>query len=188
MPESNRVLASVDRRSLVDKVHSSLTEMILFGELEDGQKVSIDLMARSLGVSATPVREALARLASDGVVQTTPHRGYVVTAAWETRSFDQMHEARMVIEPYAARVAARQVRERTDSGLAAKLEQYLGRMIAVSSDTEGGDPRMGQWPNWARLDLRFHQTIMDACDNPLLADPSRTWSDCARRLAFRFAT
>jgi len=171
--DKQHMLAIRDRRSLVDKVHSALREMILSGEIEDGEKIVIDRMARSLAVSATPVREALARLASDGLVKGIPHQGYVVAAIWDVRSFDAMLEARMLIEPHSAAVAARRVREHTAPGLVSGLENDLDKMDAVLRDLEQGGSQPDGYRRFARYDRELHERIVGACQNPLLDDLNR---------------
>jgi DNA-binding GntR family transcriptional regulator len=173
MPDSHHALEITDRRSLADKVHVALTEMVLSGELGSGERVSIDHMARLLGVSATPVREALARLVSDGLVQGVPHRGYVVSGIWDTRTFDQMHEARFVVEPYGARVAARRVKEGTETELVGDLGHYLGLMIAIVMDFEREGVFLDKCREYADADRRFHEAIIDVCDNPVFGEVVR---------------
>ena len=102
------------RLSLADEVYAALQEAILSGEIEDGEKIPLEQMAVSFEVSATPIREALVRLEGEGLVQRAPHRGYVVAAVWDSRSFEQMQEMRVLVEPYAASMAARRVREAPD--------------------------------------------------------------------------
>jgi DNA-binding GntR family transcriptional regulator len=170
---TDHMLAIRDRRTLTDKVDHALREMILSGELDNGEKIVIERTARLLAVSATPVREALARLVSEGLVLNEGHRGYTVTAMWDAKTFDQMQEARMVVEPYAARVAARLVRERSAAGLIDELEYHLGQMLALIGDSRLQTSTLDACQQYARSDSRFHQAIVDACVNTPLSEMLR---------------
>jgi DNA-binding GntR family transcriptional regulator len=91
--------------SLVDRVHAVLREWILAGELAPGTRLRQTALADDLGISRTPLREALRLLAAEGLVTLQPQRGAVVAdltaadvrAAWE---------ARLAVEPACARLAA----------------------------------------------------------------------------------
>ena len=167
--EEDRVLAIQDRRTLTDKVHHALREMILSGGMDDGEKIVIDRMACLLSVSATPVREALARLVSEGLVKNEGHRGYVVTAVWDASAFDQMQVARMVVEPYSARIAARLVREGLAPGLVDELEYHVGQMNAIIKSSRQQAAGVEECRQYARSDSRFHQAIVDTCANTPLS-------------------
>ena len=65
-------------RSVPDLIYDHIRERIVSGELEPGRPVRQDSLAASLGVSKIPVREALARLESDGLLQSNPRRGFEI--------------------------------------------------------------------------------------------------------------
>ena len=92
-------------QSVTDRVYVELRERILAGDLEPDERLHQEALSAELGVSRTPVREALGRLASDGLVELLPNRGARVA---ETSSDDMAasYDARLVIEPAAARLAA----------------------------------------------------------------------------------
>src|SRR4029453_329983 len=76
-------------RSVVDQVHADLLERIVAGELPAGSRLRQEALAAELGVSRTPLREALARLVSEGLVEFVPNRGATVTR----RDFSDMEQA-----------------------------------------------------------------------------------------------
>lgn len=91
--------------SIVDRVYESVRTRILDGSLERGTRLRQEALATELGVSRTPLREALRRLASEGLVELEPNRG----ARIPDLSRDDMlsaYEARLALEPGAARLAA----------------------------------------------------------------------------------
>jgi DNA-binding GntR family transcriptional regulator len=159
------------RLSLADEVYSALQEAILSGDIEDGEKLPLEQMAASFAVSATPIREALVRLEGEGLVQRAPHRGYVVAAVWDSRSFEQMQEMRELAEPYAASRLARRVLEHQISpGVIDKLAEELKNMASAAKDSERSRSRADSFRRLARHDKQFHEGIADACENPILTE------------------
>jgi DNA-binding GntR family transcriptional regulator len=97
--------APIDIVSVTDQVHAILRERILAGSLPHHIRLRQEAISAELGVSRTPVREALGRLAADGLVELEPNKGFRVA---DVRPEDMLaaYEARLVIEPAAARAAA----------------------------------------------------------------------------------
>ena len=91
--------------SVVDQVYGVIRERILTGALPRGARVHQEDVAADLGVSRTPVREALRRLAAEGLIEMRTNRGARVTDL-EPDDMRQPYEARLVVEPGAARLAA----------------------------------------------------------------------------------
>lgn len=100
--------ASADRlqiASVVDQVYVAIRERITNGSLPRGGRVHQEDLADELGVSRTPVREALRRLAAEGLVEMRTNRGARV-ADIDQEGMREAYEARWVVEPGAARLAA----------------------------------------------------------------------------------
>ncbi|TDD73192.1 GntR family transcriptional regulator [Jiangella aurantiaca] len=74
--------------------------------IEPGAEVSIDGIARDFDVSPTPVREALARLESEGLVVKRPLRGYTAAPLFDAEGLRKLFEMRRILEPAAAGLAA----------------------------------------------------------------------------------
>jgi DNA-binding GntR family transcriptional regulator len=81
---------------------------ILSGEFARGQRLREEELAERVGVSRTPVREALRRLDAEGLIDFTPNRGARVTA-WSERELEDLYEARALLEGYGARLAATRI-------------------------------------------------------------------------------
>lgn len=92
--------------SVVDRVYAALRVRIVAGELARGTKLRQEALAEELGVSRTPLREALRRLAAEGLVEFLPNRGARV-AQLGLEQIRAAYEARLALEPGAARLAAR---------------------------------------------------------------------------------
>src|SRR5687768_11444608 len=82
-----------------------IREAIMDGRLEPGARLKEERLAQDLGISRTPVREALQRLNTEGLVQARPNRGTFVRA-YEPAELDELYELRALLEGHAARRAA----------------------------------------------------------------------------------
>src|SRR3954451_15437224 len=98
------------RRVLADDVFDALTALVMDHVVEPGARMSIDGLALRLGVSPTPVREALARLEALGLARKEPLRGYRAPPSLTRSELEDLSEFRLVLEPWAAGRAARAVR------------------------------------------------------------------------------
>jgi len=111
--------------TVVDRVYASIRERILEGEFPHGTRLRQEALAAELGVSRTPLREALRRLAAEGLVEFNPNRGAQVASAGPGDRHAS-YEARLVLEPGAARLAA-----------ARRPPHELGRMQAAIEAERG---------------------------------------------------
>jgi DNA-binding GntR family transcriptional regulator len=91
--------------TVVDRVYDEVRRRIVEGELGRGTKLRQEALADALGVSRTPLREALRRLAAEGLVEFHPNRGATV-ATLTAEDVRSAYEARLAFEPGAARLAA----------------------------------------------------------------------------------
>jgi DNA-binding GntR family transcriptional regulator len=140
-------------RSVVDQVHEELLQRIVAGELPPGSRLRQEALAEELGVSRTPLREALARLVSEGLVDFAPNRGATV-ARRDFGDMEQAWRARLVLEPGAARMAA----ERRDPEEIARMREIVGRQRDVADDVTAS----------FGLNRDFHLTLVAAGGNPHL--------------------
>ena len=90
------------------QVYSALRDAIAGGRLKPGERIVEDRICSELGVSRSPLREALRRLEGEGLVSILPRRGAVVTELTTREGFD-LFAVREVLEGLAARLAARQI-------------------------------------------------------------------------------
>lgn len=146
----------IRRSVLSDDVYESLRSMILEHQLAPEDRVNIDALARSLDVSPTPVREALARLESDGLVRKRPLAGYTVAPLLTRDEFTDMFDMRLVLETAAARWAA----SRASASVRASLSSEASVSYEVSASHAG----------FTAADARFHDLVAEAAANPLLRE------------------
>lgn len=138
-------------------VYQTLRRAILSCELNPGERLIIDDLARRLGVSIIPVREALQVLQSEGLVLTVPHVGATVAPV----SRESILDVFTVLEGLEL-VATRLVAER---GLPDALAT-LDRLVRVMDDAIASE----NLEEWADLNSRFHQAISTSSGLPLLAE------------------
>ncbi len=147
--------------SVVDQVYTAIRERITSGSLPRGARVHQEDLAEELGVSRTPVREALRRLAAEGLVEMRTNRGARV-ADIDQVGMRTSYEARAVIEPGAARLAA--VR---------RLEEPLERMRAAVAAQRRSLRNVGRSFDANR---EFHLALVAASGNDyLLQFAERLW-------------
>lgn len=133
-------------------VRETLRQEILNGSLPGGMRLAQSDIAKRLGVSTTPVREALRDLASEGLVTIDPHRGGFVTEM-EPEDVAEIYQIRHQLEPFALRLAMPQI---TDE-VVDRLDVLAEEMSATS-----------HLATWIELNRDFHMTIYSAADRPRL--------------------
>lgn len=128
-------------QSKSELVHDYLREQILSGALAPGERLRMDALARDLQVSKIPIREAVQRLASDGLVTQQAHVGPTV-AVIDSHELKGVYLTRLAVEPLAARLAAETITEKQLLVLEqtqldmrqALLNGDLARLSALNSD------------------------------------------------------
>lgn len=153
------------RKVLRDDVHDALLEMLMTQQLAPGQSLSIDSLARQLGVSPTPVREALVELEHTGLVTRAALKGYTVTSPLSARQMAELIDARQVIELAAVERAVRA------AGIVETLKDVHADHEAVirryGLDGPAGvrEASQDQILEYFRADWAFHEAIIRSCGN-----------------------
>ena len=137
-----------------DAIYAVLRNCIIEGSLESGSRLRAEKIAGEMGVSRTPVREALQRLESDEFVIARPRKGLVVRGLSET-DLVEIFQIREALEGMAARLAARNARR----GDIAALETLVDEMELVK---DGDADRMRE------LTGEFHLGVARCADNARL--------------------
>lgn len=153
-------LTPVSRTNLSDTVYDALRGWIMDRVLPPDSKLNIDRLADTMGVSATPVREALARLEADGLVIKEPRRGYLSTPLLSRAEMTDLFEFRNLLEPLAAARAAKRVTVEDVQLLEDEIE--AGRAAAT------GDSFVDYQAAFLH-DARLHEHIFRIAGSPLLA-------------------
>lgn len=155
-------MAAVDKTIVIDEylplrdaVLKALRQEILTGRLKPGERLLEIELSKSIGVSRTPVREALHRLEQEGLVVTSPRRGARVTSIDE-KSLRDVLEVRLSLETLAISLAC----DRIDDDQKKRLSQCIE---AVETAVKKNDTDV-----IANMDVEFHNAIVDASQNEKL--------------------
>ncbi|KAA9161338.1 GntR family transcriptional regulator [Amycolatopsis acidicola] len=140
---------------LSEQIYRLLRNRIVHGRLEPGQRIDLPAMIAELGISKTPLREALARLEIDGLVSTKPRSGTFV-ARLTTKDIREVCDLRRGIEWAAAADAARNIPEDL-------LHELRAEITEAERKAEDGD-----YEPFFESDQRLHQTIMTYSRNERL--------------------
>lgn len=150
----------LELRSLQQQIHDRLLGRILRGELEPGERISPPEVAATLGVSITPVRDAVNQMAAEGLVTVTPRRGTVVSPI-SIRDIEELYEIRLMIEPEAAELAA----SRATPDEIARVQELAERLEGhpVGSGGEVGD--LETYLQEIATDAELHAAVVRAAHN-----------------------
>ncbi|OLT18663.1 GntR family transcriptional regulator [Pseudonocardia sp. CNS-139] len=146
--------------ALVDQIAATIRGMIMSGEIPIGAQLGQAELAKQLGVSRTPIREALRQLQSNGLIEVVPHRGAIVRvpAPWEVR---EAYEVRAELEGLACERAV----DRIDSGTLDELRE-TNRILRESARPVS--PAPGEVAPSTRANDRFHTLIHEVSGNDRL--------------------
>jgi DNA-binding GntR family transcriptional regulator len=151
--ETGRVPPGPGYVSKTDMVAALIREQIITGELAAGEQLRQRDLAQRFQVSQTPVREAMRRLESEGLVIGDTHRGFTVVEP-DDGPVEENFQIRAALESLGASLAARKI----DAAGLARLEELNDQMRAMAED----DPR------YAALNREFHFSVYEYARSPLL--------------------
>lgn len=151
---------------LPEKIYHHLRTKLLAGEFPPGARLDYKKISVEMGVSTTPVREAMGKLASEGLVDLVPRAGAIVRKLGAQEAV-QLYGVREAIETYAAVKAAEQItdaRLQQLGALLAKMRSLIAKSFSKSSKLMTGETLA----DFLHSDLAFHMTIIEAAGNPRL--------------------
>lgn len=161
----------IRRQSLHDEVVTTLREMIVTGELQPGQRIVEQDLSAQLGVSRTPIREAIKTLTLDGLVESPAHRGAMVKPL-AADEIEALFDVISVLEALAAECAARRMEPREMK----KLETLHERMKQAYDD--------GNRTRYFDLNSDIHDFLVEHSGNPILIETHARLMLRARRGRF----
>jgi DNA-binding GntR family transcriptional regulator len=143
------------RKPLGQHVFENLRQAIVRGDISPGARLVENRVAEAMGISRTPVREAIHKLEREGLLQKLPRGGFtVVNLSWE--EIEETIGIRCVLESYAARLAAVNHKEKELASLEKKIKEFQKNL------DEG---RMDALP---RVNTEFHNLLYGLCGSPKL--------------------
>ncbi len=155
-------------KTLSGTAYRSIRQRLIDGKLPLGSKISEAALAREMGISRAPVREAIRTLANEGLVHQVPNAGCYVKEP-DRREMEELFELREWLEASAAEKAAGEI----DAFRLAELEQTCGEMRAaalrmrevIEAHPEETDVPLEIREQFEVADATFHIVLVEACDN-----------------------
>ena len=147
------------RHMLADQVFDAILALLLDDKISTGSQLNIDGLAKKFQVSSTPVREALARLESTGMVRREALRGYRVAPEPSATDVEKINAARTLLEPGLASLAC----ENRSAALVSELEACNNALNLARGGENFVDYRA-----YLKMDEQFHRKIAEAADNEFL--------------------
>jgi DNA-binding GntR family transcriptional regulator len=141
----------------VDAAYSELRSFLLSGALGRVDRLGEVELAERFGISRTPVREALRRLAADGLVEISPNRGARVIK-WSLEDMQEIFELRAILEGQGAEWAATRMKEEHID----ELDRLCEQMEALAAR------RKPDYAQIATLNVQLHRRILDSAASPRL--------------------
>ena len=141
-------------RPLRHDAYAALYEAILLGHIPPGERLVEAEIARQMGISRGPLREAIRQLEQDGLVEYRPRRGAVVAELTRERVLDA-YSTRVELEGFAARLAA----QRMTAADAARLAALCDVMQRCAGDGDCGRPSCKSTSSFIRRSVRFPATV-----------------------------
>jgi len=145
----------IEKKTLHEEIANNLRELIMAGELQKGDKIKEDELCSSMGISKTPLREALRVLSVEGLIRLVPNRGSFVS----TPTFEEIREmfgVMSVLEGVCAREAAEKMGEK-DLAILEKLHKKLEENYRRKAQRE-----------YIRINNQFHSFVQELAGNRTL--------------------
>ena len=156
-------LKRISRIALRDQVLDSIRSAIITGTLKASEKIPEEDLAAQLGVSRTPIREAIRMLEQQGIVQVRPKEGTYVASFGSEEVKDGLH-VRLALEQLALRQSIERLSSHEWRKLCDRLQELLDSMLAAAEPADAVKS--------IELDIAWHTNLIDASRNQSL---SRTW-------------
>lgn len=171
MSEPVEAYPRIQRRTLHEEVLERLRDMIIEGRLEPGQRINEGAVGAQLGVSRTPLREAIRTLASEGLVEIQPAKGAVVRR-FSVRDLREILEVLKSLEQLGGRMACAQAQETQIADIVA-LHARMMELYAQRNRLE-----------YFKLNQAIHSAIVAASGNSVLTEMHETLQARIKRLRF----
>lgn len=169
---------SRNRSDLATQAWDRLRNDIISGVLPAGSRLRIAALSDTYGLSASPLREALNRLSSEGLVRSEERRGFFVPPA-DPRELRELTDLRKLVETDAIRRSMIHGDDRWEAGIVAASHRLkCGLNRGLKSSDGNAQPQAGEWE---LLNREFHEALLAACDSAWLLQVWRTVYDCMLR-------
>ena len=146
-----------ESKTIRRKVYDLLREQLLSGEIPPHERLIETKIAQEVGISRTPVREALHNLELEGLIEAIPRVGYVVKAISKDE-IEKICEIRTINECFAARWATKRITQK-------ELETLAKNLSVSEAEAKGGNPR-----SFVEYDAEFHEIVARASGSERLLE------------------
>lgn len=150
-----RTFSSIKKLDLVDMVETQLLDAIVDGRIRPGERIVEAALARLMGISRAPVREAARRLESQGILVSRPRHGFAVRTL-SMQQLDELYQVRVHLEIMAARLACEHANDAQRHALLARVDDMVVRSVILTQAQR------------VALDLDFHFAICEMAGNTYL--------------------
>lgn len=165
-------------RILGDAVYDTILDLLLSQTIKPNSSLSIDGLAKSLNVSPTPVREALARLEHTGLVHRVAHKGYSVAEPLSREQISELLETRRILETAAIERAT--LNSELPDKLSFALAHHEQAAQILIHEEVGSSPAAIR--SYFDADWSFHQAILDSCGNQYINEAVNNLSFSIHRM------
>lgn len=147
----------IERKKLSNQVYDILKDMIANHRFQPGTRINVEKITKELGVSRTPVWEAVSRLEQEDLVENIPNRGVFMAVLTPQKALE-LYAVRQVLEGMAARLAAIRIDQKSLAIMAKCLEQ---QQLVVKQQNLN---------EYSKLDFQFHAIVYELCGNVYLQE------------------
>ncbi len=167
--------AVIKRMSLVDQALDLIHIAIFDGELSPGTRISLSDLSRRFGISSTPLREAIRKAESEGLIESIPGKGFVVRTI-DRKEVDDIYEVRLLLEPLAASIGCKFITE-SEIVKVEQAQQQIKNMLIECVNKKIERLCLSYRREFHDFNLKFHFTIYNASKNKILTELIRLlWS------------
>lgn len=158
MKADDQRLVKIANQSLADRARELIRKAIFEGTIKPEEKLTIERIATELGISRTPVREALKSLEMDGIVRILPNRGAIVQR-FDKAELAQRYGLRALLEGYAGEFACKLAAAELYPVLQANVDEMRTKAAEL---VPGGPNDLDQIGGLLELNRAFHHAILEA--------------------------
>lgn len=148
---------TIERKKLSNQVYDILKDMIANHRFQPGTRINVEQITKELGVSRTPVWEAVSRLEQEDLVENIPNRGVFMAVLTPQKALE-LYAVRQVLEGMAARLASVRIDQKALAAMVACLEQQ--QLVVKQQNLE----------KYSKLDFQFHAIVYELCGNAYLQE------------------
>jgi DNA-binding GntR family transcriptional regulator len=159
----SNVFETIDTKTLREHTYKVIKDLILRNLLLPGHDIPIKKLATDLGISETPVREALVILKAEGFIEYEPHKKPQVADITE-EEIRQVYEVRKLLEPYAAGVVVKVI------SISPELKNKLQEVQKLAEKVLHSDVDAFKYDEYLEIDLKLHEIFLQAIENKIFRE------------------